>query len=226
MLNIGIDYVSDRLSEEATPQTVSIKGQATLDNGSREYPYKVYGDVFACFGGILYGVNDVLAEVAVRNLGGRNEYLGMLGLFGFFISVVQVAILERAQVVALFSGKMLGDCAADTTFGLLLVYLAAQTSRKVGITRFLALSEAALLNLSLLTSDLYTALFSVAFQHILPYPLFWVGLGLVLSGIFVYEIGPSPVIDKKPLGLTLKSGIDLAGDGLVSDVETSLRNRR
>jgi len=43
------------------------------------YPHKFRGDVLALLGGVLFGVNNVLGEVAVRKLGGPNEYLGMLG---------------------------------------------------------------------------------------------------------------------------------------------------
>jgi len=64
-------------------------------SGSREYPHKVLGDALAICGGIVYGANDFLAETAVRRFGGPTEFLGMMGLFGLIISIVQAAILER-----------------------------------------------------------------------------------------------------------------------------------
>lgn len=49
-----------------------------------------------------------------------------------------------------------------------------------------------MLNLSLLTSDLWTTIFVVAVQGIVPDPLFYTGLALIASGVVVYEIAPSP----------------------------------
>ena len=67
--------------------------------------------------------------------------------------------------------------------------------RKTALSYFVLISEAALLNLSMLTSDLYTTTFSVVAQDILPRPFFFVGLFMVLSGIFMYEMAPSPVAE-------------------------------
>ena len=60
------------------------------------------GDVLAIGGSILYGLNDVFAEWAIKEVGGVREYLGMVGLFGAIICVVQALILERDQLSLLF----------------------------------------------------------------------------------------------------------------------------
>lgn len=62
-----------------------------------------------------------------------------------------------------------------------------------GTASFLLISEAALLNLSLLTTDLWSATFSVLTEGITPSPLFWVALVVIFLGVFLYEMGPSPV---------------------------------
>ena len=55
-------------------------------------------------------------------------------------------------------------------------------------------SEATYLNLSLLTGDLWSVLFSVVVERIITSPLFFVALVLVLSGLVLYEIAPSQAV--------------------------------
>ena len=50
-----------------------------------------------------------------------------------------------------------------------------------------------MLNLSLLTCDLWTTVFVVMVQGIVPDPLFYAGLTLIAFGVVVYEIAPSPI---------------------------------
>ena len=133
----------------------------------------------------MYGVNDVLAEICVKHHGGVNEYLGMLAIWGILISGIQAAIFERQAIVGFFHD---GACARYISLLLLAAYVACQVIRKSALARFLLISEAALLNLSMLTSDVYTTIFSIIAQNILPRSYFFVGLALVVSGIFVYEM--------------------------------------
>jgi solute carrier family 35 protein F1/2 len=61
-----------------------------------------------------------------------------------------------------------------------------------GEMQFLFLSEAALLNLSLLTSDLYAALFDVVSVGLELTPYYYLAFCLIFTGIVLYESGPSP----------------------------------
>jgi solute carrier family 35, member F1/2 len=183
MVNVITDYKSDE-------SRVSEIGKTRTD-GSEHYPDKLLGDAFAIIGGILYGINDVFAERCVREWGGVHEYLGMMGLYGCTLSSIQALILERKAIQAFFHG---GACEFKVSLLLLVTYVGCQVVRKEALSRFLLISEAAFLNLSMLTSDLYTTLFSIFAQNILPRNFYFVGLSLVLSGIFVYELAPSPVV--------------------------------
>lgn len=219
-LNAGVDLVSNHLYQEAVSD-VQLKplGNATeqvKDDGSEEYPTKIVGDIMACVGGILFGANDVMAEFTVRRDGaGSTEYLGMIGLFGLFLSAAQAAMTERKQIVALFHGTT--NCGGDVVTGLLVLYILGQFSRKAGLAKFLTMSDAALLQLSLLTSDLYTATFSVIYLKIFPRPFFWVSMLLVVSGIIVYELGKSPIVEdeqrigKEPDGVMVDNDLGAAG---------------
>jgi solute carrier family 35 protein F1/2 len=184
LVNMVVDLRSDREVDKDMDR-----------DGSKEYPHKIVGDLCALTAGILFGVNDVLTESTVRKNAGISEYLGMIGFFGTFVSIFQMCITERAAVVQLFKGDT--SCAPWATAGLLIVFVIGEAGRKFGIAYFLTISEAALLQMSLLTSDVYTAIFSIIIQGFMPHGLFWVASTLVVSGILVYELGPSPIVVKK-----------------------------
>lgn len=172
------------------------------DNTSTDpYPYRIRGDILAICGGILYGVNDTVCEIAVRAHGHASEFLGMVGLFAGVIAIVQAAIVERDAIAEFFAlGNGLdGDddtCSAFTVWGLLAAFVAVNVVSYSGAAMFLLLSEAAFFNLSLLTGDLWTVIFSVTAQHIIPGPLFFVALFLIVGGVVLYEMAPSPVEEK------------------------------
>jgi hypothetical protein len=66
-----------------------------------------------------------------------------------------------------------------------------------GVGAFLQISDAAFLNLSLLTGDAWAVMFSVFAEGIKPSPTFYVALAITLSGVIIYETAPSPVIDSQ-----------------------------
>lgn len=54
----------------------------------------------------LYAVSNVAAEYIVKNRpSGRIEYLSQIGLWGSIWSSIQLAVLERNEVIALFSSE-------------------------------------------------------------------------------------------------------------------------
>ena len=186
-VNVVTDWEADKKEETDPTSTTATTGR---DDGSEEYPDKLIGDAFAILGGFLYGVNDVFAEQCVREYGGVTEYLAMMGFFGIFISGIQAAILERQKIATFFSG---GTCAFYVGLSLLITYVMCQVIRKMSMSVFLLMSEAAFLNLSMLTADLHTTIFSIVAQNIFPRNFFFVGLSMVLTGITIYELAPSPV---------------------------------
>ena len=173
---------------------------------STDYPHKMWGDICAITGGILFGLNDVLTEVTVGRAGDTTEYLGMVGIFGFLIAFLQALLLEREEIQKFFAGREVLDdgvgtndtCSVDAGFLLLFAFAGVTLCSYVGGTHFLVLSEAAFLNLSFLTGDLWSVLFSVVAERIVPQPLFFVALATVLSGVVIYEMAPSPALEKHP----------------------------
>lgn len=169
------------------------------------------GDVLAIVGGTLFGISNTLQEVTVRE-GGLLEYLGCMTFFASIISFVQVAILERDAVVAFFSRPATDTCSAREGPILYVAFAVGCTINYAGIGAFLRISDAAFLNLSLLTGDAWAVAFSVFDEGIVPPAAFYVALLITIAGVFVYETAPSPVVDDDRGG----------GDGVVAGGEVQL----
>ncbi|KAL3822121.1 hypothetical protein ACHAXA_011899 [Cyclostephanos tholiformis] len=159
--------------------------------GGRHSFHHVKGDVFAIIGAILLGLDDVLSEIIVNDYGGVNEMLFMKGLFGSSISILQLAIFERDNVRELF-GREGGKCEFDWKMVLFTSHFATRAMGVAGEMQFLSMSEAALLNILLLSSDLFAAIFDVMFNGIRLSRYFYVAFACIVIGIVLYEAGPSP----------------------------------
>jgi solute carrier family 35 protein F1/2 len=153
------------------------------------YPHAVYGDILAGVGGIFYGLSDTVAEQALKE-SGNTEFLGMLGLFGTAISTAMVLLFERQAVHELFYSSI---CSSGLTTSLMIGIVASFYAFYVGLGRFLIVSEAALLNLSLLTADLWAVVFAVIEEHMFPTSLFVTSMIIIMTGVLIYESVPSPM---------------------------------
>lgn len=183
LLNVYQDFYDDRNDHEND-----------ADREYRRYPNKVRGDLFAIGGGILLGVNNVVGEIAVKHLGGPNEYLGMLGFCAAIICAVQASIFEQDDVMDFFGkGEKAETCGKGIAFALLFGYIATSVLNYVGTAYFLEVSEATFLSLSVLTSDFWAVVFSVVAERMVPSPLFFVALVIIVGGFYVYEMGSTPV---------------------------------
>lgn len=185
IFNVMQDYESDTASTD------------DKNLSSDEYPHKLRGDILAILGGIMYGLNDVLTEATVRRNGETTEYLGLMGVFAFGISLVQALLLEWQDILEFFGE---GDahsstCSLEMGWWLLFAFVGVTIMSYKGASAFLMLSEAAFFNLSLLTGDLWSIIFSIVAERIIPQPLFFVALIFVLSGVILYEMAASPVLD-------------------------------
>ncbi len=159
-----------------------------------DFPNQMRGDIFAILGAIMYGLNDVLTERCVKHIGGVREYQAMIGIFGTVVAFVQGLIVDRAAIEDFFNREE-GVCSTSKALSILMVSALFGVASYIGISNFLVESEAAFLNLSLLTGDLWAVGFSIVVQRILPSSLFWVALVLIVVGVFVYELSESPISD-------------------------------
>mmetsp|Transcript_1548 Transcript_1548/g.3331 ORF Transcript_1548/g.3331 Transcript_1548/m.3331 type:complete len:515 (-) Transcript_1548:2554-4098(-) len=228
-------YIDD--GANATTITIAPTPPPTMSL-EEAFPHKMRGDLCAILGGIVYGLNNVLTEVTVSDTGDTTEYLGMLGLFGALISLLQASLLERDEIREFFPdttiaggadgfGETEFDFDPDTTNatcsaskGLLLLasFVGVTMFNYVGASRFLVISEATFLNLSLLTGDLWSVVFSVEVERIVPQPLFFAALAAVLGGVLLYEMAPSPALEKQH-GRIKTNNPDGNGDDNIYDDE-------
>jgi len=196
MLNVLQDYREEKHLEEAGNGEESAQEQMIEDT----YPYKLWGDLLAITGGILFGISNTLQEVTVKDVM-VTEYLGCMTFFASIISFIQVLILERGEVTAFFSQSSSETCSESMGLILFFAFSIGGSMQYLGISGFLQISDAAFLNLSLLTGDAWSVAFSVFGEGIVPPPSFYVALIITVSGVFIYEMAPSPVEDS-----TKKSG--------------------
>ena len=121
------------------------------NDGSKEYPHKLRGDLLAITGGLLYGLNDVLTETTVRHNGETTEYLGVMGFAAFLLSFFQALVLEWQDILEFFgeSDQHSSTCSLEMGWWLLLVFVGVTLMSYKGASNFLMISEAAFFNLSL-----------------------------------------------------------------------------
>ncbi|KHJ45740.1 hypothetical protein D918_03952 [Trichuris suis] len=135
-----------------------------LSDGSN----RVAGDLMCLSGAALYGVSNVIQEWLLR-LHERTEYLGMIGIFGSFISGIQLAIVENGQIAA-------AHWTQYQTPLLLLTFAVSMFLFYTFVCVLIRRSSATMFNLSLLTADFY------AFHF-----LFFVSFAVVVLGTIVYS---------------------------------------
>jgi len=190
---------------------INIMSDIEDTDSDREYPNKILGDICAGLGGIFIGVSHAMSEQIVKN-SDQQQYLGLSGFFGVLICLPQTMIFERENVVDFFQGVSTCDIRVSST--LAIIFAIASYSKFMGDSYFLIISEAALLNLSLLTVDFYSAIFQIFAEQIFPSYKFFLALLMVVSGVFTYEMAPSPIVSKPTLEETIQSGkynIELKG---------------
>jgi solute carrier family 35 protein F1/2 len=177
------------------------KHAVAVDENDGEYPHKLRGDLLAIAGGFLYGASEVMGELVVRKLGGPAEYLGMMGFFGAVICFIQAAVLERKEIEAFANA----ECSQQTAAWLLIAFVASNFASYVSAAKFFQISEATFFNLSLQTGGLWSVGFSVLAQHIIPQPLFYVALLVTVSGVIIYEMAPTPIVEEREMHKMMRS---------------------
>jgi solute carrier family 35 protein F1/2 len=162
-----------------------------------DYPHKMLGDTLAIIGGLLFGLDNTLQEVAVRDWGTQLEYLGCMTFFATIISFMQAVISERDEILAFFQQSDTEACPENVNLLLLFTFSVVGMLNYLGVSSFLRISDSAFLNLSLLTGDAWAVLWSIYMENIYPPGSFYVALVITVAGVFIYETAPSPVADSK-----------------------------
>uniref|UniRef100_A0A6B2L9V4 EamA domain-containing protein n=1 Tax=Arcella intermedia TaxID=1963864 RepID=A0A6B2L9V4_9EUKA len=148
----------------------------TLNVDSKE---KLIGDVLCLAGALLYAVSNVGAEAFSKKYN-RVEYLAMVGSFGTLVSLVQIGIFERSIFGGFEWSWDIASLLIAFTACLFLVYSVLPIA--------LILGGSALLNLSLLTSDVFAIITSIfLFKAELNFT-FYIAFTVILLGLLCYNI--------------------------------------
>jgi len=193
-LNLLADYHEDKHLKEAEAGNIEESAQEKFIE--EEYPHKLAGDMLGIAGGVFFGIANTLQEVAVKD-STVTEYLGCMTLFAAIISLFQTLILEREDIMAFFGRSSSETCSETEGLALFFLFAAGGVASYAGIGAFLKISDAAFFNLSLLTGDAWSVVFSVFGEGIKPPPSFYVALIITVAGVIVYETAPSPVVDSE-----------------------------
>ena len=73
----------------------------------------------------------------------------------------------------------------------------------MGELKFLEVSECALLNMSILTSDLWAVVFSIVAVGFIPRGTYYLALFAIVSGIVIYESAASPAQPLTPSNINI-----------------------
>ncbi|OQR94995.1 Drug/Metabolite Transporter (DMT) Superfamily [Achlya hypogyna] len=143
----------------------------------------LFGDLLCLFGSTIYAISNVAQEHCVKTKS-RREFLGMLGVFGFVLSATQAYVYERHtfESIEWSTGSILFF--GGYVLGLFLMYSVTSVMLREG--------DAAIFNMSLLTSDFFGVVAGVyLFQQSLSL-LYCAGFAFIISGLIVYSRAPPP----------------------------------
>ncbi|XP_043226334.1 solute carrier family 35 member F2-like isoform X1 [Amphibalanus amphitrite] len=146
---------------------------------------RLVGDMLCLGGATLYGISNVGQEFVVKNFN-IVEFLGMMGLFGSVINGVQLAVLERDEVMGV-------DWSDWRVAALLAGFSLAQFTFYVMMPVVVRVTSATSVNLSLLTSDFFSLIAGILLFHFKFHVLYFLSFFLVICGIVVYSSKPTPI---------------------------------
>ncbi|XP_069058431.1 solute carrier family 35 member F2 isoform X3 [Pleurodeles waltl] len=158
------------------------------------------GDGLVLLGACLYAVSNVCEEYIVKNLS-REEFLGMVGLFGTFVSGLQLMIVEYHDVAAIhwdWKVALLFTAFALCMFGL---YSLMPVVIKV--------TSATSVNLGILTADLYSLFFGLFLFGYAFSGLYILAFAIIMVGFLLYC--STPTYSAEPLPQEDDPGIDNTG---------------
>lgn len=158
---------------------------ADFDRSSTTTKHSYIGDILAIAAALIYGFGDTAAEFFVKHVD-RFEYIGMLGVFGAITTGISFPFFETADLVAI---TKMSSSEKWLVCGTMAWFVVSVFIYYVTATKFLTISDATLLNLSLQATNVWAILFSVVMYHDVPSASFYVALVLVLGGTFLYEVG-------------------------------------
>jgi len=151
-----------------------------LDDSKEQAPNAALGDVLVLLAACCYGTSNVAMEYVTKsNKHGNIHILGMLGLFCPIICGVQAAILEHEKISSIaVSWKVLGLFAVFTLC-MFAIYSCMPLIMKI--------SSATVVNISILTADLFALFVGHFLFHQKFSALYLVSLATIVIALVIYN---------------------------------------
>ncbi|CAN0923198.1 Solute carrier family 35 member F1 [Linum grandiflorum] len=138
------------------------------------------GDVLVIAGATLYAVSNVSEEFLVKSAD-RVELMALLGFFGAIISAIQIAILERSELRSIHWSAGAALPFVGFSLAMFLFYSLVPVMLKI--------NGSTMLNLSLLSSDMWAVLIRIFAYHQKVDWLYFLAFGAVAVGLVIYSRG-------------------------------------
>ncbi|KUG00111.1 Solute carrier family 35 member F2 [Phytophthora nicotianae] len=175
----------------------------------------LYGDFLCLFGSAVYACSNVGQEYLVKKENRRMEFLSLVGLFGFLISSIQAVYFE-GDVVRAVDWYEMSRCSsrkwtwlsALCLLGYIITLFVMYTATSVRtaccipgglhltlnnyVQSFLTTGDAAVFNLSLLTSDFFAVVAAKYLFNEELSSLYFVGFSFIIVGVSVYNRSAPP----------------------------------
>ncbi len=183
--------------------------------GSDGFDHAVLGDILTLGGVSLYAVSNVMQERVMKqdDAGGREEYLLVMCTMAGVLGLVQGFVVEYNDARnAPWNDRM---------WGYIIGFVLVQTGFYLNVSRLLRGSDAALFNLSLLTSDVYAVIFSFLFTGSLVHWLYFIAFFFVAIGIYVYHSEEAPTEVSDEMAVERLSDLNLNPSGGIGDRNSS-----
>ena len=177
--------------------TFIIGSESGSDDDNIGVNVKMLGDGLAIISSFIFGFDDTLSEYFIKH-SNTNEYLGMLGLLGFFFSIGESIIFERDQVSNLFIEMYSNHTFESQALKMWVWYMATLVYFYVAASFFLKTADSTLLSLSLLSSNMWITILSIVLQGIYPPLPFYYAVVFMGSGVWLYERGAYYFEEMKP----------------------------
>ncbi|CAG8493085.1 1984_t:CDS:2 [Acaulospora morrowiae] len=139
----------------------------------------ITGDIICMVGSTLYGISNIIEEYLTRKRS-YHEIIGQLGFWGTIISIIQLSILERHQLVS--------TTWDGTIVGLYIVYNFAMICLYTVSLYLLRIASATYFNLSLLTSDFYSLILSICLFKTAMVPFYPIAFVCITLGLITYYV--------------------------------------
>ncbi|EFA81646.1 putative transmembrane protein [Heterostelium album PN500] len=137
------------------------------------------GDMLVLISCVLYSISNVGQEFTVKKYD-NYTYLALLGIYGSIISAIQLSILERNELTTMvWSGGVIGY----------IIGFAICLFAMYSITPFMMrIAGATMMNLSLLTSDLFSIIFAIFLFDRKLHWLYFLSFVIIISGLAIYNL--------------------------------------